>query len=220
MTFCPCRCQTLTAPLLALAALWCLPSHAARPLAVDDANVNDVGAGHVEAWLARQGDGSRVWTLAPAYGLTDGVEIGASFAKDADTQASTTSIQVKLRLTESKTSGCNLGAVLGATQTQPAPGTTPFALGLLTCNGKAGALHINLGAQQAPDSAAKAMWGIAFERDWGKLTPHIEVFGQEQAAPTAQIGLKGMWLKNLQWDGTVGTNSGQSVFTLGLKYFF
>jgi len=35
-------------------------AHAGRPLAVDDANVNEKGAGHVEVWVAR--DSSKVDT--------------------------------------------------------------------------------------------------------------------------------------------------------------
>ncbi len=31
-------------------------AHAGRPLAFDDANVNEKGAGHVEVWVARDGE--------------------------------------------------------------------------------------------------------------------------------------------------------------------
>ena len=39
---------------------------AGRPLTVDDANVNAVGAGQVEVWYVRKADGAGVWNVAPA----------------------------------------------------------------------------------------------------------------------------------------------------------
>ena len=73
----------ITAPLIfTLAAFSTSIFLAGRPLTVDDANVNEVGAGQLETWHARQADGVNVWTVAPAYGLMEGVEIGASWSRD------------------------------------------------------------------------------------------------------------------------------------------
>jgi cytosine/creatinine deaminase len=50
--------------VLAITLSLALVARAGRPLAVDDANVNDKGAGHVEAWVARDTSKSNVETLA------------------------------------------------------------------------------------------------------------------------------------------------------------
>lgn len=153
------------------ASLWAQPSHAGRPLTVDDANVNDVGVAHVETWAERQADGSRLWTVAPAYGLANGVEIGASAARDATHQLTTVALQAKFRLTPLQPEGCNAGAVVGVAQTRGGTDAdrvnTPYVNGLFTCNLPAGALHLNLGANRPTGGPTLATWGIAFERELG-----------------------------------------------------
>ena len=98
--------------LLVAATAAALPALAGRPLTVDDANVNDPGAGHVEIWSARLGDKSRGWTVAPAYGLMDGVEVGAAFTRDATNKTRQTAVQAKFRFTPSSKDGCNWGGVI------------------------------------------------------------------------------------------------------------
>lgn len=74
--------NTHFASLIALGlCLFNTPTHAGRPLAVDDANVNAAGAGHVEVWVVRDGAKTNTWNLAPAFAPVDGVEIGVGFAK-------------------------------------------------------------------------------------------------------------------------------------------
>lgn len=213
--------QRLTASLVfitgALAGGACL---AGRPLAVDDANVNDVGAGHVEAWYARTAGGVNVWTVAPAYGLIEGVEISGSLARDATNKVNTSALQAKFRLTPSRKDGCNVGAVIGASQPNNGTTNTAYLNGLLSCNGEAGSLHINLGANRPPDSPTLLTWGLAIEREFGALTPHVEYFGQEQSIPTFQIGLRTQLNKSLQLDGTVGRVGTDTLFSLGLKFLF
>ncbi len=51
-------------------------AQAGRPLAVDDANVNEKGAGHVEVWVARDGEKNDIWNVAPAFAPVEGVEVG------------------------------------------------------------------------------------------------------------------------------------------------
>ncbi|MDO9199422.1 hypothetical protein, partial [Rhodoferax sp.] len=207
----------ITAPIIftlgLLAGSQCL---AGRPLAVDDANVNEVGAGHVEAWYARQPDGANVWTVAPAYGLTEGMEIAASWARDASNQVNTTALQAKFRLTPSLKDGCNVGLAIGASRPNDGNGNTPYINGLLSCNMDAGSLHFNLGANRPPDGPALNTWGLAFEHEFGAMTAHVEYFGQEQASPTLQLGLRTELVKNVQIDGTVGHASGDALFSLGL----
>lgn len=211
----------ITAPIIftlaLLAGSQCL---AGRPLAVDDANVNEVGSGHVEAWYARQPGGVNVWTVAPAYGLTEGMEIAASWSRDASNQVNTTALQAKFRLTPSRKDGCNVGAVIGASRPNDGSGNTPYINGLLSCNMDAGSLHLNLGANRPPDGPTLNTWGLAFEREFGAMTAHVEYFGQEQASPTFQLGLRTELVKNVQIDGTVGHSSGDALFSLGLKFQF
>lgn len=193
---------------------------AGRPLTVDDANVNAVGAGQVEVWYARQADGAHVWTVAPAYGLIEGVEVGASWARDTSHQTDSTALQAKFRLTPSLANGCNLGAVIGVSRPNDDSGRNPYVNALLSCNGDAGALHLNLGANRPSGGATLNTWGLAFEREFGAMTVHVEYFGQEHAKPGVQLGLRTELLKNVQIDGTVGHSSGDALLSVGLKYQF
>lgn len=203
--------------LTVLASSACL---AGRPLSVDDANVNEVGAGHVEAWYARQAGGANVWTIAPAFALTEGVELAGSMARDATNKINTTAVQLKFRLTPSLKAGCNVGAAVGATQPNDGSTNTPYVNGLLSCNGEAGSLHLNLGAQNPPGQATVKTWGLAVEREFGAITGHLEYFGQQQSNPTVQAGLRTELRKNLQIDATVGQLKDESLFSLGLKFQF
>lgn len=211
----------ITTPLVfALAVLTTNICLAGRPLAVDDANVNEAGAGHVETWYARQVGGANVWTVAPAYGAMEGVEIAASWARDATNTVNTTALQAKFRLTPSRKNGCNIGAVIGASQPNNGSDNTPYINGLLSCNMEAGSLHLNLGATHPPDGPTLNTWGLAFERAFGAMTAHVEYFGHDQSSPTFQLGLRTELLKNVQIDGTVGHSSDDALFSLGLKFQF
>lgn len=222
--------KNAVAALLVVASLWAPPSHAGRPLTVDDANVNDVGAAHVETWAERQADGSRLWTVAPAYGLAQDIEIGASAARDATHRLNTFAVQAKFRLTPSQPDGCNVGAAIGVAQTRgggdagannnPSQVNTPYLNGLFTCNMPAGALHLNLGANRSTGGPTLATWGIAFEREIGSVTAHIEYFGQTSSSPTFQIGARTEVAKNIQLDATLGRNQTTTVFSGGLKVQF
>ena len=88
-------------------------AHVGRPLTVDDANVNEVGEGHVEGWWTRAPNGSRSWTVAPAYAPIQNVELGAGIAREQKTGLETQNIQAKFRITPSQDKGCNVGAVVG-----------------------------------------------------------------------------------------------------------
>jgi hypothetical protein len=206
--------------LFAAALLWAQPSLAGRPLSVDDANVNDVGAGHVEMWYARQPGYTNVWTVAPAYGVAKGIEIGVAVARDATNDSSTNSLQAKFRLTPSLEKGCNLGASVGASQANNGVENTPFFNGLLSCNGGFGSVHLNLGSNSPPTGPSLGTWGLALERELGSFTVHAETFGQENGNPTVQLGLRTELVKNVQIDGTAGRVNGESVLSVGLKFQF
>jgi len=56
----------------------------------------------------------------------------------------------------------------------------------------------------------------------GRITPHLEVFGDEGGSPTLQVGAKTEIAPGLQLDGTVGRDqqAKATVFSLGLKLSF
>jgi hypothetical protein len=209
--------------LISLAALSASNSFAGRPLAVDDANVNDTGSGHVETFYQRGAGGANSWTISPAYGIIEGVEIAAAFNRDNTADVNTTSIQGKIRLTASKKDGCNVATSFGLSQPNTAGvGTSSFISGLMSCNmDEAGSVHVNLGVVFPPADANRVgVWGIAYEREFGPVTGHVEMFGQESALPTFQIGLRTMVTKTIQLDGTVGSTNNESIYSVGLKFLF
>ena len=157
-----------------LTGLLCIfNAEAGRPLTVDDANVNEVGEGHVEGWWTRAPNGSRSWTLAPAYAPVQGVELGAGIAREQKTGLETLNVQAKFRITESQENGCNGGAVLGAVRTT---GETSkgYVNALFTCNhARLGSLHTNLGALDFSSRQRVSTWGVAWERAYGEITAHV-----------------------------------------------
>lgn len=204
--------------LLSLAALGLAASaHAGRPLTVDDASVNEAGAGHVEAWYARQPGRAHTWTIAPAYAPIDGLELGAAISRDRTADTTTGAVQAKWRITPSQESGCNVGAVLGVAHTRGAGGNTPYLNGLATCNSSWGASHFNLGAVRAPGESTLGTWGMAHEREFGRVTAHVEALGQRHSKPTFQVGARMEVAKGLQIDGTVGRSDRENLVSLGLK---
>jgi hypothetical protein len=197
-----------------------LSVQAGRPLTVDDANVNDVGEGHVEGWWTRGPSGSRSWTVAPAYSPIQNVELGAGMARDPKTRLETQNIQVKFRLTPSQDNGCNVGAVVGAARTT-GEASKAYVNALFTCNhAKLGSLHTNLGALDVSNSQRIGTWGLAWERAYGDVTAHMEVYGQQHDKPTWATGLRTNILPKLQLDGSVGRQAGQNLVTLGTKWMF
>jgi hypothetical protein len=219
MTFAKTSRQTLVALTLLLGTATCM---AGRPLAVDDANVNDVGAGHVEMFYQRLPGATHAWTISPAYGVAEGVELAASFNRDNTADIHTTAIQAKFRLTESRKNGCNLATSLGFSQPNGGGlGLSKFINGLASCNaGDAGSVHLNLGLVNPPGGPTVGVWGLAFEREFGAITGHAEVFGQENQAPTVQFGLRRLVTPSLQLDATVGSLQGETLYSVGLKFLF
>jgi hypothetical protein len=197
-----------------------LSVQAGRPLTVDDANVNDVGEGHVEGWWTRGPSGSRSWTVAPAYSPIQNVELGAGMARDPKTRLETQNIQVKFRLTPSQDNGCNVGAVVGAARTT-GEASKAYVNALFTCNhAKLGSLHTNLGALDVSNSQRIGTWGLAWERAYGDITAHMEVYGQQHDKPTWATGLRTNILPKFQLDGSIGRQGGHNLLTLGTKWMF
>ena len=211
--------KALLAALTVVATTQCL---AGRPLAVDDANVNDPGAGHLEVFYQRLPGATDAWTLAPAYGVTDGFELSAAFNRDNTANVNATALQGKIRLTQSRDNGCNLATSFGLSQTNVGGiGLSKFVNGLASCNveGK-GSLHLNLGVLNPPAGSSTGVWGLALERAFGPVTGHVEVFGQENQAPTVQMGFRTLMTKTLQVDATVGSLLGETLYSVGLKFLF
>jgi hypothetical protein len=197
-----------------------LSVQAGRPLTVDDANVNDVGEGHVEGWWTRGPSGSRSWTVAPAYSPIQNVELGAGMARDPKTRLESQNIQVKFRLTPSQDNGCNVGAVVGAARTT-GEASKAYVNALFTCNhAKLGSLHTNLGALDVSNSQRIGTWGLAWERAYGDVTAHMEVYGQQHDKPTWATGLRTNILPKFQLDGSIGRQGGHNLLTLGTKWMF
>jgi hypothetical protein len=61
---------------------------------------------------------------------------------------------------------------------------------------------------------------LAWERAYGEVTAHVEVYGQRQEKPTMATGIRMNILPKLQIDTSVGRQSGQNLLTLGTKWMF
>ena len=207
--------------LLVLTAFFAsFPSFAGRPLTVDDANVNDTGDGHVEAWWTRSPNGVRSWTVAPAYAPVDNIELGAGIARAQFSGIQTQNIQAKFRLSPTQENGCNFGAVAGYARVD-GQSSQPYVNGLFSCNHPSmGSLHTNLGALNFSSSQRVRTWGVAWERAYGEVTVHIEKFGMEHEKPTTAGGLRFNVMEDLQLDTSVGRTNKNNIFTLGLKWMF
>ena len=196
-------------------------AHAGRPLAVDDANVNDKGKGHVEVWVARDSDKINTWNLAPAFAPVEGVEIGVGYAKARKSGEAAQAIQAKWRITPSQENGCNVASTLGTVHEKNV-GNSPYLVGIMTCNMPLGSMHVNLTRHNPKDEKNYNSWGVAFERPMGSYTPHIEAFADQGGKTTLQMGVKTEIAEGWQLDATVGRDrqNTANVFSLGFKYSF
>ena len=139
---------------LSRAAMWAglitaslgLNAWAGRPLDVDDAGVNAKGHGHVELWQTRAGDGSRNWTIAPAFAPIDGFEVAYVRNTDNSSQDVAQTLQLKGLITPSKEDGCNQAATYGITRRNHALAGARYGWLINTCNQSWGSWHTNLGA--------------------------------------------------------------------------
>jgi hypothetical protein len=206
---------------LAIALSSAISAHAGRPLGVDDASVNDKGAGHVEAWVARDGAKNTIVNLAPAYAPIDNLELSAVLTRDTTNRLNTQTLQAKWRITPTQEKGCNVAGVLGATRLPAGAGTTTYLTGNASCNGLGPVnVHANLGVSQAKDVKSAGTWGFAVELPMSGWTPHAELFGAERSKPTVQVGARTQLTKEFQLDGNVARNNGQNAFSVGVKYQF
>ncbi len=203
---------------LALAAMG--TAHAGRPLNVDDANVNDPGAGHLEAWYAKLPGATRTLNLAPAYAPVQGLELSAALVRDRTAQLNTVSVQGKFQLTPPQSGGCHQAAVLGVARPNGQRGVTPYLTGIATCEVGPGAVHMNLGANRAPGGPTLPTAGVAWEQAFGGLTGHLEWLVQRNAKPSLGLGLRTEIAKGVQIDGSVGRSGGENLYSVGMKFQF
>ena len=58
------------------------------------------------------------------------------------------------------------------------------------------------------------VFGVALEKSFGALTPHIEVYGSENIDTGVNLGLRGDITKSIQLDGSVGRQEGVSIWAV------
>lgn len=198
-----------------------LPAQAGYPLAIVEAKVIDKDAGHVEIWVARDSDKINTWNVAPAFAPVEGVEVGVSYAKARKSGTAEQAIQAKWRITPSQENGCNVASTL-STVHEKGVGNSPYLVGILTCNSAAGAIHVNVTRHNPKDEKSFNSWGVAFERQMGSITPHIEAFGDQGQKASVQMGAKTEIAQGLQLDATIGRDrqNRANVFSVGVKQAF
>ena len=140
--------------------------------------------------------------------------------RDSKTGLETLNVQAKFRMTPSQENGCNAGAVLGTARTT-GDVSKGYVNALFSCNhARLGSVHTNLGIFDFSSSQRIGTWGLAWERVYGDVTAHVEVYGQQHDKPTWATGLRTNILPKLQLDGSVGRQAGQNLLTLGTKWMF
>ncbi len=189
-------------------------------MVVDDADVDEAGSGHLEAWYARQPGHASTWTVAPAYAPIEGLEIDAVITRDRTAASTSQSLQAKWRISPVRERGCNPAAVLGVLQVRGQAGTTPYVNGLLSCNSAWGSTHFNLGGLGQSGGPGVATWGLAHSRDVGRATLHVEAFGQHRAKPVFQIGARTNILARFQLDASLGRSNRETLVSVGLRQSF
>ena len=192
---------------------------AGRPLSVDDANIDDKGTGHIEAWVAREPGKDDVIYVAPAYSPWQVVELSGLLSRNRTDSISSVGVLARVQVTEPQKSGCNFLVALGHQHFSPG-GNLPFAYTTATCNKNDFALHANLGAAKPSGASSVGTWGVALEHDTGTFVAHVESFGQERSKPTFQLGARREVAKGWQVDGTLGRFNGETIFSLGAKVSF
>ncbi|MFT4194754.1 hypothetical protein [Ottowia sp.] len=213
-----------TARRLALAAactpaLFGLPAQAGRPMLVEDAGVEEPGAGHVEAWFERAPGQARNWTVAPAYAPVPGLELGAALARDTHGRQTVRQLQLKWQPGVSAEGRCQHALVAGFARPLRG-GNAPWLNGAVSCRIGPGVLHLNLGAAKPAGGQPGATAGVAWEQDLGFATGHAEWLVARRARPVFNLGLRREIVRGLQIDGSLGRCEGRALFSAGLTLSF
>jgi hypothetical protein len=204
--------NALTALLLACVCA----AHAGRPLLVDDANVNEKGAGHVEAYFEKTG-AAKNYTIAPAFAVANGLELSLSYNRDQPYTANVTVIGAKYQINKPKENGCHAATSLAYARTT---GNNAVGVNLIgTCALGGPDIHMNLSVVRNTNTQKNVRsLGLALEKDLGFVTAHAEAVATQGDKPTFQIGARKEIIKNWQLDGTLGRQGGQTLWSLGTKY--
>ncbi|MEY4285183.1 MAG: hypothetical protein EBV20_05780 [Betaproteobacteria bacterium] len=213
---------------LSRAAMWAglitaslgLNAWAGRPLDVDDAGVNAKGHGHVELWQTRAGDGSRNWTIAPAFAPIDGFEVAYVRNTDNSSQDVAQTLQLKGLITPSKEDGCNQAATYGITRRNHALAGARYGWLINTCNQSWGSWHTNLGASHDFSTASKPLLAMALEFSGFSFVPHVQWISQQGTMPSFGAGIRKALSDQWQIDASASRQGGQSIWTLGTKFSF
>jgi hypothetical protein len=193
-------------------------AHAGRPLMVDDANVNEKGAGHVETWFEKGGS-DKSFTISPAYGIAKGWEVSAAYNRDQPFSRNYVGLGAKYQISKPQANGCH-SAVSMAYARASGNGAMGFNL-IGTCSLGGPDIHVNLGAarESATNTNTRSL-GVALEKEFGLVTGHFEAVAIQHEKPIFQIGARRAVAKSWQLDGTIGRQGGRNIFSLGTKYSF
>lgn len=215
-------CAALVAVLCISSLSW--SAHAGRPLAVDDAGVDDVGQGHVEAWWEGFRGQRGTFYAAPAFTPLEGFELSALLARDRGERHTLQGVQAKWLWSPAQDDGCNAASSASITHRRVARGDSGGSVAALnligTCTTQWGVANINLGTQREHAQTWRATWGASVERSWGAITPHLETFGTQHGAPVFQAGARWEWAPGRQIDATVGRQQGRTLLSLGFAVGF
>ena len=160
----PCRQLSLALATVCLV----LPAQAGRPLAVDDAGVDDVGQGHVEVWWEGQRGERGTTYLAPAFTPVQGLELGFMLARDQAERQTLQGLQAKWLWSPAPEQGCNAGSSAGIIHRRG--GSSPnagnvWALTLIgTCAASWGKVNANLGGLREQGQSWQATWVVSVEQ--------------------------------------------------------
>ena len=180
---------------------------------MDDANVNDPGHGHVEAWYARA-PGRHTWTVAPAFAPIDGLELGAAFSRPHHA-AEHRSRAGQMAHHPGAGRRLQCGAVLGASHTR-GTGRTPYLNGLMTCNSDWGASHFNLGLTGAPGPAPWPPGAWRMSVNSARSRPMSRPSASGGPNLPSRSGAHEI-AKGLQLDGTVGRGNRETLVSVGIR---
>ena len=211
-------------------SFYVMPSHAGRPMIVDDAGLVAANNCQLESWVSHTSSVNEYWAV-PACNLTGNLEVAIGGARIAGTSqtGNLTFLQGKTLFKPLENNGWGVGLVFGNQSVIGRNGlgdmfaTIPVSFSYL----EGGVLlHTNVGLMRMKTSRQiLKTWGFGTEVMLNdKSTLIAEIFGQESQKPIAQIGMKHWLYKNqIQIDATYGNQSGVSgsgqIITIGFVLF-
>jgi hypothetical protein len=196
-------------------------AHAGRPMLVDDADVDEVGSGHIESWMERQRhDPGRLLVFSPAMVIAPRVEVAASWARERPQGLNAWGVQVKVQSSAGKPGECR-NALLAALGRETADRrATPALTAIATCEFGTGALHLNASVLHSPDSRLQPGAGAAWEQPMGPVVGHVEWLVRHKRKPIAAAGVRYSLTENWQIDSSLARGDGKLRWSGGIKYGF